>query len=129
MPAWDRRRPLSTLDGLFSLPFGQSLGFLNSRYLLILLKIHDNVADTSFNPQGRSLEELDELFEVKPPLAAWKFTKYQTTGFGRLVREIELGHNLEVKADGAEIEDVKEGIVRIDAILPSQEVEVLAKGD
>ncbi|KAL6243838.1 maltose permease [Rhinocladiella similis] len=79
--------------------------------------------------KGRSLEELDELFEVKPPLAAWKFTKYQTTGFGRLVREIELGHNLEVKADGAEIEDVKEGIVRIDAILPSQEVEVLAKGD
>lgn len=39
--------------------------------------------------KGRSLEEMDELFEAQPPLWAWQFKKYQTTGIGAYVRELE----------------------------------------
>jgi hypothetical protein len=41
------------------------------------------------NFQGRSLEELDELFNVKPRLPAWRFAKYYTAGPDQRVREIE----------------------------------------
>jgi hypothetical protein len=37
--------------------------------------------------KGRSLEEVDELFEAK--LWAWQFSKYQTSGIGHRIAELE----------------------------------------
>ncbi|KAL0578680.1 hypothetical protein V5O48_003300 [Marasmius crinis-equi] len=41
--------------------------------------------------KGRSLEELDELFEHKPALPAWKFKNVTTTGVGARIGAIEGG--------------------------------------
>lgn len=43
--------------------------------------------------QGRSLEEVDELFAAK--LWAWKFADYETQGTGRLVTVLENEGNLD----------------------------------
>ena len=40
---------------------------------------------------GRSLEEVDELFERR--LWAWQFAGAETTGAGRRIHELELGRN------------------------------------
>lgn len=37
--------------------------------------------------KGRSLEEVDELFEAK--LWAWQFSKYETTGVGSRIAQLE----------------------------------------
>ncbi|KAF5373744.1 hypothetical protein D9758_000707 [Tetrapyrgos nigripes] len=42
--------------------------------------------------KGRSLEELDELFERKPSLPAWRFRNTQTTGVGARIGVIEGGN-------------------------------------
>ena len=42
---------------------------------------------------GRSLEETDELFEMK--LWAWQFEQAQTTGVGRRIAEIEMGESVD----------------------------------
>ncbi|KAJ3744892.1 general substrate transporter [Lentinula detonsa] len=39
--------------------------------------------------RGRSLEELDELFEHKPSIPAWKFRSTKTTGIGAKVAALE----------------------------------------
>lgn len=39
--------------------------------------------------RGRSLEELDELFEHKPSISAWKFKSTKTTGIGAKVAALE----------------------------------------
>ncbi|KAK7054677.1 hypothetical protein VNI00_003140 [Paramarasmius palmivorus] len=44
--------------------------------------------------KGRSLEELDELFERKPSLPAWRFKQTQTTGVGAKIGALEGGVNL-----------------------------------
>ncbi|KAK1217419.1 hypothetical protein PQX77_019959 [Marasmius sp. AFHP31] len=41
--------------------------------------------------KGRSLEELDELFEHKPALPAWKFKGTKTTGVGAKIGALEDG--------------------------------------
>ncbi|KAI3599979.1 sugar transporter [Moniliophthora roreri] len=41
--------------------------------------------------KGRSLEELDELFERKPSLPAWRFKQTETTGVGAKIGAIEDG--------------------------------------
>lgn len=41
---------------------------------------------------SRNLEELDELFQKK--VSVWKFSKYQTSGYGAQLAEIEIeGHS------------------------------------
>ena len=65
---------------------------------------------------GRSLEEVDELFERR--LWAWQFEKAETHGIGRTIAELELGkdaalrkfeeqraepHAVETKANPAEL--------------------------
>ena len=47
---------------------------------------------------GRSLEEVDELFEAN--LWAWQFKKYQTHGVGHRLTELEM-HRTSVKEDTA----------------------------
>ncbi|KAF9052175.1 general substrate transporter [Rhodocollybia butyracea] len=39
--------------------------------------------------KGRSLEELDELFETRPSIPAWKFQSTKTTGVGAKVAALE----------------------------------------
>jgi MFS transporter, SP family, sugar:H+ symporter len=39
--------------------------------------------------KGRSLEELDELFERKPSVPAWRFRNTQTSGVGAKIGVIE----------------------------------------
>ena len=56
-------------------------------------------------PQGRSLEEVDELFDAK--LKAWQFEKYQTQGTGHLITMAEGGKMediLEAKTQGGRVE-------------------------
>lgn len=48
----------------------------------------------------RSLEELDELFENR--VSVWKFSRYQTSGFGAQLAEIEDGSHRRI--EGKEIE-------------------------
>lgn len=47
---------------------------------------HGQIIDMS-SSQGRSLEEVDELFEAH--IWAWQFKKYKTTGTAGLLTEIE----------------------------------------
>ncbi len=56
------------------------------------------------NFQGRSLEELDELFNVKPRLPAWRFANYYTTGPDQRVREIEGRQEISGKPESELIE-------------------------
>ena len=39
---------------------------------------------------GRSLEEVDELFEYRPKLKPWEFKHFKTQGAGRRVADLEL---------------------------------------
>ena len=39
---------------------------------------------------GRSLEEVDEMFEHRPKLWAWQFKHFETHGAGRRLTELEL---------------------------------------
>lgn len=39
--------------------------------------------------KGRSLEEIDELFEHRPAIPAWKFSSIKTTGIGAKVAALE----------------------------------------
>lgn len=39
--------------------------------------------------KGRSLEELDELFEHRPSIPAWKFSSTKTAGVGAKIRVLE----------------------------------------
>lgn len=39
--------------------------------------------------KGRSLEELDELFEHRPSIPSWKFASTKTTGVGAKVAALE----------------------------------------
>lgn len=55
------------------------------------------------NLQGRSLEEVDELFEAR--LHAWQFSKYETSGTGRLLAALENGGEVADKSHTAEIEE------------------------
>ncbi|KAF8591041.1 general substrate transporter [Ramaria rubella] len=41
--------------------------------------------------KGRSLEELDELFQHKPTLPAWKFKTFHATGLGARITALEKG--------------------------------------
>ena len=43
---------------------------------------------------GRSLEEVDELFERR--LWAWQFAKAETHGIGRTIAELELGRDARI---------------------------------
>ena len=45
--------------------------------------------------KGRSLEEVDELFEKR--LWAWQFAKAETTGIGARIRQVEEGHDFDTK--------------------------------
>lgn len=45
------------------------------------------VVTTLTRRQGRSLEELDEMFEAK--LWAWQFSRYETKGVGHAIAELE----------------------------------------
>jgi hypothetical protein len=45
------------------------------------------VVVTTLTCQGRSLEELDEMFEAK--LWAWQFSRYETKGVGHAIAELE----------------------------------------
>jgi hypothetical protein len=54
--------------------------------------------------KGRSLEEVDELFEV-PGLKAWRFKDYETHGTGRVIRVIEQEGVPTEKTRAAQIEE------------------------
>lgn len=57
--------------------------------------------------KGRSLEELDELFEKK--VSVWRFGSYQTEGLGAQVRQLEgIGKDVDLASKyihGLELED------------------------
>ena len=44
---------------------------------------------------GRSLEEVDELFEHRPKLWGWQFDKIVTTGAGSRITRLEQGKDIE----------------------------------
>ena len=50
---------------------------------------------------GRSLEEVDEMFEHRPKLWAWQFKHFETHGAGRRLTELELNKAGE-KFDGGQ---------------------------
>ncbi|KAJ9138582.1 General substrate transporter [Coniochaeta hoffmannii] len=58
--------------------------------------------------KGRSLEEVDELFEV-PHLKAWRFKDYETHGTGRVIRVIEQEGVPTEKTRAAQIEESEFG--------------------
>ena len=47
---------------------------------------------------GRSLEEVDELFDRK--LWAWQFAKAETTGIGATIAKLEMGENAKAELEG-----------------------------
>jgi len=64
--------------------------------------------------QGRSLEEVDELFEAK--IAAWKFRNYQTTGEGSTLGAMQ-NHELGNANKDMETEHVEGGAVSLASLM------------
>ena len=60
------------------------------------------------NTQGRSLEEVDELFDV-PGLKAWRFSNHETHGTGRVIRIIEEEGVPTEKARAAQVQESELG--------------------
>ncbi|KAH8897393.1 putative transporter [Thozetella sp. PMI_491] len=79
---------------------GAKIGFLWGGFSLVTV-----IWCLLFLPETgfRSLEELDELFEKK--VSVWKFSQYQTRGFGAQLAEVETSAN-HGKADSEKVEDV-----------------------
>ena len=46
---------------------------------------------------GRSLEEVDEMFQHKPRLHPWQFKHFETHGIGRRIAELEMNQPGDVK--------------------------------
>ena len=46
---------------------------------------------------GRSLEEVNEMFQHEPRLHAWQFKHFETHGIGRRIAELEMNQPGDVK--------------------------------
>ena len=76
------------------------LGFFFFLTQLPELKVRHSLDQADI--QGRSLEEVDELFEKH--LWAWQFRNAETTGIGARIRQVEQGRDFDIKAARPEAE-------------------------